>query len=200
MSVLGTAVLGYLIGSLPSANGLARLWGVDLRTSGSGNPGANNARRVGGYTLFLLVLFVEVLKGVLAVVVGQSLAGDLGAVVAGSGAVAGNVYNVWYRFRGGKGLGITLGVLLAAWPTVTPVLLVILGLASAVTRSSGIGTLITLACLIAATLTWEPFGLGTGWGVEDLTTLLVLGLGIPLLICQRHWVDARARLRAPAPL
>ena len=200
MSVLAAALLGYLIGSLPTANGLARLWGVNLRTSGSGNPGANNARRVSGYTLFLLVLLVEVVKGVLAVVVGQSLVGDLGAVTAGSAAVAGNVYNVWYSFRGGKGLGITLGVLLAAWPTVAPVLLVILGLASAVSRSSGVGTLITLACLLAATLTWERIGLGTGWGVEDLTTLLVLGLGVPLLLWQRHWVDARARLRAPAPL
>jgi glycerol-3-phosphate acyltransferase PlsY len=198
--VLVAALLGYGIGSLPTANGLARLWGVNLRMSGSGNPGANNARRLGGLTLFLLVLLVEVAKGMAAVVVGLSMAGDLGAVIAGLGAVSGNVYNFWYSFHGGKGLGITLGVLLAAWPTVTPGALVILGIASAVTRSSGVGTLITLVCLVVATLTWERIGLGTAWGVEDLTTLLVLGLGIPLLLMRRHWADARARLRAPARL
>ncbi|HLF42574.1 MAG TPA: glycerol-3-phosphate acyltransferase [Acidimicrobiia bacterium] len=200
MTALAAALLGYLIGSLPTANGLARLWGVDLRTSGSGNPGANNARRVGGLTLFLVVLVVEAGKGLLAVTVGLTLGGDLGAVSAGVGAAAGNVHNVWYSFRGGKGLGITLGVLLAAWPTVIPVVLVILAIAAAATRSSGIGALVTLACLFVAALTWEWTGLGTGWGVEDVTTLAVLGVGIPLVLWRRHWADAVARLKARAHL
>ena len=200
VSVLVAALVGYLIGSLPTANGLARLWGVNLLVSGSGNPGANNARRLGGRTLFLLVLIAEVTKGMLAVVVGLALAGDLGAVSAGIGAIAGNVYNVWYSFRGGKGLAISLGVLLAAWPTVLPVVLVILGVATAVTRSSGIGTLVTLVCLFAAALIWPVAGLGAAWGVEDLNALLILGVGIPLILWRRHWVDANTRLRAPAPL
>ena len=200
MRILAAALLGYLVGSLPTANGLARLWAIDLRAGGSGNPGANNARRLGGLTLFVLVLLVEVLKGMLAVVLGLSLAGDPGAVIAGLAAVAGNVYNVWYSFHGGKGLAITLGVLLAAWPTVVPFLLVILGIAAVLTRSSGIGTLITLVCLLVAAPTWEWIGLGTAWGAEDLTTLLVLGIGIPATVWQRHLTDARAHLRAPAPL
>jgi len=200
MRLLAAVLLGYLVGSLPTANALARLWGVDLRTGGSRNPGANNARRLGGLPLFLLVLVVEVGKGMLAVVVGLSLAGDPGAVVAGLGAVAGNVYNVWYSFRGGKGLAITLGVLIAVWPTVVPFALVILGVSAALTRSSGIGTLITLLALLVAALAWEPIGLGTAWGVEDLTLLFLLGIGIPLALWQRHFTDARARLRAAAPL
>jgi glycerol-3-phosphate acyltransferase PlsY len=197
---LTAAVLGYLVGSLPTANGLARLRGINLLTGGSGNPGANNARRLGGMTLFFTVLVVEVLKGVLAVAVGMSLAGDWGAVLAGVGAAAGNVYNVWYRFRGGKGLAITLGVLLAAWPTVVPVVLLVLGVTAAITRSTGIGTLVTLVVLSVAGLTWEQLGLGNAWGVEDLSTLLVLGIGIPLILWKPHWRDARARLRAVAPL
>lgn len=200
MTILAAVLLGYLLGSLPTANGLARLWGVDLRTGGSGNPGANNARRLGGTTLFALVLIVEVLKGLTAVVVGISVAGEPGAVVAGLGAIAGNVYNVWYSFHGGKGLAITLGVLLGVWPTVVPLVLVILGIAAGLTRSSGIGTLITLFSLLVAALTWEPIGLGTAWGVNDLTWLLPLGVGIPLALWRRHFADARARLRAPAPL
>jgi len=198
MTVLAAALLGYLIGSLPTANGLARLWGVDLRTSGSGNPGANNARRAGGLPLFFLVLTVEAGKGALAVLSGAYLAGDLGAVAAGVGAATGNVYNVWYSFRGGKGLGITLGVLLASWPTVVPVLLVILAIASVATRSSGIGALVTLASLFVAGLAWGWTGLGTGWGVEEMATLTVLGIGIPLVVWQRHWADAVARLSARA--
>jgi acyl phosphate:glycerol-3-phosphate acyltransferase len=200
VTVLAAALLGYLLGSLPTANGLARLWGVDLRTGGSRNPGANNARRLGGITLFLVVLVVEVVKGMAAVVIGSSLAGDPGAVAGGLGAVAGNVYNVWYSFQGGKGLAITLGVLLGIWPTVVPFALVILALAAALTRSSGIGTLITLACLLIAAVVWEMLGLGTAWGVEDLTLLLVVVLGVALVLCQPHFRDARAHLRAPAPL
>jgi glycerol-3-phosphate acyltransferase PlsY len=200
VKILTAALIGYLIGSLPTANSLARLWGVNLRTSGSRNPGANNARRLGGLTLFVLVLLVEIVKGMLAVVVGLSIAGDLGAVFAGIGAAAGNVYNVWYSFRGGKGLAITLGILVAAWPTVVPFALVILGVVAALSRSSGIGALIALAFLFVASLTWDRIGLGTAWGVEDPMTLVVLGVGIPLILFQPHWVDATARLRSPAPL
>lgn len=200
MKVAAAALLGYLIGSMPTANGLARLWEIDLRTGGSGNPGANNARRLGGMTLFSAVLLVEVLKGILAVLVGMALAGDWGAVFAGIGAATGNVYNVWYRFRGGKGLAITLGILLVAWPTVVPVVLVVLGVSAALSRSTGIGTLVTLACLFVAGLTWTQLGLGTAWGVDDLSTLLILSVGIPLILWKPHWLDARNRLRAAAPL
>ncbi len=200
MRVVAAALLGYLIGSLPTANGLARLRGIDLLTGGSGNPGANNARRLGGMALFTAVLIVEVLKGILAVLVGMALAGDWGAVLAGIGAATGNVYNVWYRFRGGKGLAITLGILLAAWPTVVPVVLVVLGISAALSRSSGIGALVTLVCLFVAGLTWEQIGLGTAWGVDDLSTLLILSTGIPLILWKPHWMDARNHLRAHAPL
>jgi glycerol-3-phosphate acyltransferase PlsY len=200
MTIIAVALLGYVIGSVPTANTLAGFWGVDLRTSGSRNPGANNARRLGGLTLFFLVLIVEIGKGVLAVVVGHSLGGDLGAVTAGVGAAAGNVYNVWYSFRGGKGLAITLGVLLAAWPTCVPLVLLIIGVTTALTQSSGIGALATLVCLFLGAILWERTGLGTAWGVEDTTTLLVLGVGLPMVLWQRHWEDAMNRLRAPAPL
>jgi glycerol-3-phosphate acyltransferase PlsY len=64
-------LVGYLIGSVPTALWLGKLWGVDLRRGGTGNPGANNARRLGGNTLALLVLIVEITKGLLAVVVGS---------------------------------------------------------------------------------------------------------------------------------
>ena len=141
---LVAGLVGYLIGSMPSANGLSKLWGIDLRASGSGNPGANNALRLGGYTLAIAVFLAEMSKGVLAVAVGLALGGELGAVVAGAGAIAGNVYNVWYSFRGGKGLAIAAGVLLAAWPVAFPFLIILAALGAATTRSSGLGTLIAL--------------------------------------------------------
>ena len=135
------AIVGYLVGSLPTANFLGRLWGVDLRSVGTRNPGANNARRLGGSGLAVAILAIELTKGVGAVIVGTALAGDVGAVAAGIGAVAGNVYNIWYRFNGGKGLAISLGVVGAAWPIVLAPVLLVMITTVVVKRSSGAAAL-----------------------------------------------------------
>lgn len=193
------ALVGYLIGSVPTAIWLGRLWGVDLRRDGSGNPGANNARRLGGYTLALLVLIVEIGKGLAAVVVGLVMAGDWGALTAGVAAVAGNVYNVWYRFEGGKGLSISGGVILGLWPAAFPLVVVTLALASALSRSTGIGSLVTLAALLAAALGWGRIGLDDPWGLADPASLVVVVVVIGLVIGPRHWRDARNRVSSPAP-
>jgi glycerol-3-phosphate acyltransferase PlsY len=135
MSLLA-ALIGYVIGSMPTAGLLGRLWGVDLLGEGSGNPGTANALRTSGARLAATVLVVEAAKGYAAVLAGSSIAGETGAMAAGLGAVAGNVYNVWYHFGGGKGLGISLGVLAAAWPAaLVPVLVVLVG-AVLISRSS----------------------------------------------------------------
>jgi glycerol-3-phosphate acyltransferase PlsY len=185
-------IVGYLIGSLPTANGIARLWGVDLRSGGTGNPGTNNARRLGGYGLAGIVLMVEVGKGVLAVFVGFQLGGDLGAALAGIGAVAGNVYNVWYRFRGGKGLGIAGGVLLAIWPLAFPIMVGVLVLATLVTGSSGQGGLIALVGVLILSIVWAVIGWSTGWGVSDTRVLILLSAGFGVTLAPKHLHDARS--------
>jgi acyl phosphate:glycerol-3-phosphate acyltransferase len=197
--VVIAAVAGYLVGSAPTAIWLARLWGVDLTTGGTGNPGANNARRLGGPKLALLVLVVEMAKGVAAVLLGQSIAGEAGALAAGIGAVAGNVYNVWLGFKGGKGLGISGGVLLGLWPAGWPFIVLTLALAAAVTRSTGIGTLITIAALLVGALSWEQTGLENPWGISDPSFLIILAVALAVIVGPKHLVDARRRLSSPAP-
>jgi glycerol-3-phosphate acyltransferase PlsY len=191
------AVIGYLIGSLPTADGLGRLAGVRLRQAGSGNPGANNALLLGGPPLAVAVLLVEVSKGAGAALVGEALASDPGAVVGGLGAVAGNVYNVWYRGRGGKGLGITAGVLLAAWPTVLGPILLVIGVSVLISRSSGLAALISIAALLLMALLWAWRDWATGWGVDNDALLVALAAGIGGLIFDRHWRDSP--LSAPSP-
>ena len=83
------AVVGYLVGSVPTATFLARFRGVDLRSEGSGNPGTVNALRVSGPWLAALILIVEAGKGWGAVWLGNALADETGAIAAGLGAVAG---------------------------------------------------------------------------------------------------------------
>ena len=145
VAAIGAGIVGYLIGSFPTAEWLGKRAAVDLRREGSTNPGANNALRLAGPRLAAAVLTTEMAKGVIAVVAGAALAGDIGAVVAGVGAVTGNVFNSYYGFRGGKGLGISAGVLAAIWPTVLVPVLAVLVITVLITRSSGTATIVTLS-------------------------------------------------------
>lgn len=195
MTVL-VALFGYLIGSIPTAELLGRLRGVDLRSEGSGNPGANNAFRTSGPLLAALVLVVEAAKGYLAVWIGDWLIGDVGAIAGGLGAVTGNVYNVWYRFQGGKGLGISFGVLAGLWPAVLVPVVVVILLSVLLTRSSGIAALVAIASLIVMALLWSGYGWPTG-GVAPTGQLIVLAVGIGLIISWKHWRDTPFTARVP---
>ncbi len=187
---------GYLIGSIPTADMLGRLRGIDLRSQGSGNPGTANALRTSGAWLAAAVLLVEAAKGYLAVLAGGALSDEVGAIAAGLGAVIGNVYNVWYRFRGGKGLGISLGVLAALWPTVLPVIVVVIAIGAVVSRSSAIAALLAIGALIVSAFLWVGNGWVTG-GVEPTGQLMVIAVGLSLIIVWKHWRDAP--FREPAP-
>jgi glycerol-3-phosphate acyltransferase PlsY len=199
MTVVLAALVGYLIGAVPTALWLGKLWGVDLRQGGTGNPGANNARRLGGNTLALLVLIVEITKGLLAVVIGFMIAGQAGGLAAGLGAVTGNVFNVWLGFKGGKGLGISGGVILGLWPAAFPIVVVVIALASALTRSTGMGSLITIGVFLILALIWDRFGLESPWGLDEPRLRVILAVGLGLLVGPKHWKDARRRISSLSP-
>lgn len=190
MTTFGAAVIGYLLGSVPTADWLGRLAGVRLREEGSGNPGANNALRLGGPALAAAVLLVEMAKGMAAVLVGDAVAAEIGAVVGGLGAVGGNVYNIWYRGQGGKGLGISAGVLLAAWPAALAPALVIIAVVAFVTRSSGLAALAAVAGLVAMSFLWMWGDWPTAWGVGNGALLVALAAGLGALVFNRHWRDS----------
>jgi glycerol-3-phosphate acyltransferase PlsY len=115
------AALGYGLGSIPFGLVLTRLAGRgDIRATGSGNIGATNVLRSGAKALAALTLVLDAAKGAAAVLAVALWGGDGAAAiaaVAGLAAVLGHDFPVWLRFRGGKGVATTLGVLLAlAWP------------------------------------------------------------------------------------
>jgi acyl phosphate:glycerol-3-phosphate acyltransferase len=190
------AVLGYLVGSVPTAGWLARTRGVDLRRDGSGNPGTANALRTSGPGLAALILVVEATKGYGAVWLGHVVADENGAITAGLGAVAGNVYNVWYRLAGGKGLGMTLGVLAGLWPWALVPIVVIIALGALLTRSAGIASLLAVAGLIAMSLVWQAMGWESG-GLASPQQLPFVALGIGALISWKHWRDSPLSGRDP---
>jgi len=116
------AVVAYLIGSLPAGYILGRIAGVDIRKVGSGNVGATNVTRVLGKRFGYPVFLVDFLKGFVAVFVSIAIAGtdvsnptsaDISGALGGVFSVLGHSYPVWLRFKGGKGVATSLGVLFA---------------------------------------------------------------------------------------
>ena len=110
---------GYLLGSVPFGLVLARVGGYgDIRKIGSGNIGATNVLRTGNKFLALLTLILDSGKGAAAVLIGGYYFGPDMAVMAGGGAFLGHLFPVYLKFRGGKGVATTLGILIAiSWPT-----------------------------------------------------------------------------------
>jgi len=191
--IAAALAVGYILGSIPTADGLGRLWGVNLREDGSTNPGANNAFRLGGPLLAALVLLIELGKGSAAAVAGLLMADETGAVLAGIAAIAGNVLNIWYGFKGGKGLAIAGGVLLIIWPVMFLPTVFLIVLVAWMTRSSGTAVIVTLGVLNLAALSWMMFDWPVAWGVASDYLLVVFSVGTTSVLWRKHWTDSSIR-------
>ena len=114
-------VLSYLLGAVPTSHWVGKgVYGVDLRTVGSGNLGATNAFRALGWKAALPVVLVDVGKGFVPAWGFPRLdtpgVGGNWALVYGAVAILGHVFSVWVRFRGGKGVATSAGVFLGVAP------------------------------------------------------------------------------------
>ncbi|MBF0406710.1 MAG: glycerol-3-phosphate 1-O-acyltransferase PlsY [Candidatus Riflebacteria bacterium] len=115
-------VLGYFLGSIPSAHWLAKYYyGINIFEHGSGNMGATNIYRVLGSRPFAITLMLDIIKGFLAVLFISRLPHPAEIdipikIIAGSAAVAGHTLSFWVNFRGGKGVATALGVFLGIAP------------------------------------------------------------------------------------
>ena len=114
--LIGTA--SYLFGSVPWAFIIGRINGIDIRKHGSGNPGATNVMRVLGRKWGILCFVLDFLKGLLPVLAVKILTAspdDL-VITAGLAAVAGHIWSVFLKFKGGKGMATGGGVLVGIAP------------------------------------------------------------------------------------
>jgi glycerol-3-phosphate acyltransferase PlsY len=130
-------VIGYLLGSIPFAYLIARLVkGVDIRKVGGGNVGTLNTMREIGPLPGLGVLFADMAKGALAVLIAQWLGLHLYWVfAAGFMAVVGHNWPVWLKFRGGQGLATTMGVLAVLSPIPFAICFAIMMIAISITSN-----------------------------------------------------------------
>jgi acyl phosphate:glycerol-3-phosphate acyltransferase len=190
------SLLAYFLGTLVGSLILGRFRGVDIRKLGSGNAGGTNALRTQGKGFALLVLLIDIGKGVLAVSwlpraslpgIGLDPAVSIGwlTVACGAAAIAGHVYPVWFDFRGGKGAATVLGVVGAMQPWgLIPLLagwLIVVMLSGYV----GLATMLAGICLSVAVAWVEPSN----------TPMLVFSAAAALFIIFTHRSNI-ARMRA----
>lgn len=194
--MIRSIVVGYLIGSIPSADGIARPQGHNLRSSGTGNPGTANAWRVGGKLTAAVVLLIDLAKGAAAALAGDAFAGVGGSIAGGVSAIAGQVLNPWYRFKGGKGLGVTGGVTLVVWPAGLLITLPFIAVSARLLRASG-GALVGLAAYLSGAVVWAANGWDTWWGVPSDDRLVWCALGVVVLTAPKFLGDLTRRRYQP---
>ena len=186
--------IAYLLGSIPSGY-LAGRWlaGIDIREHGSGSTGATNVLRHVGKTPALIVFLVDVFKGSAAVLVAkQLLGGDAHGwlVAAGLLALAGHIWPIWLKGKGGKAVATGLGMLLGLLPAVglasLGIFLLVLSFSRIVSLSS------VVAALALPALIWIA-------GYSQTTAYMGLGVLAALLVVWRHRGNIKRLLAGTEP-
>ena len=176
--------LAYLLGTFPSADLVARRYGIDVTKAGSGNPGASNVIRLVGWKAGVVVLLADAAKGAIAAGVGLVLDGHRGAWILGTAAVVGHVFPVWRRFKGGKGVATGAGVFAVVFPLVTVILAAVWFFVTRVLKKASIASVVV--ALIA------PFAV---WFRDGTTFDIVFVSVVAGLLVLRHASNLRRLVR-----
>jgi glycerol-3-phosphate acyltransferase PlsY len=140
-------LIAYLLGSIPFGVLVAKAYGADLRSKGSGNIGATNALRVLGKKAGALTLLGDMLKGVAAVLIALKFGGYEAGTLAAGAAVLGHDFPIFTGFKGGKGVATSLGTVLALEPFIGLACVGIWLLAFIALRISSVGALAAFTAL-----------------------------------------------------
>ena len=181
--------IAYLLGTISTADiVVSKMSGPDLRTEGSGNPGAANAMKVLGTKAGLVVMAGDISKGVAACAVGGALAGPTGAHLAGTAAVAGHCYPVANGFRGGKGVATSVGQCLATFPAYFAIDIGVAAATAAVPawkQRAFAATLVSSGFWVVGGVVWWAKGWRNLWGPKPTIMLPISALLSSAIIAER---------------
>jgi len=184
----------YLLGSIPFGLLIAKAHGRDLRSIGSGNIGATNVSRALGRRWAGFCFLLDVLKGLVPMLAGGKIISSpptaaelLFVLVVGCSAIAGHIFPIYVKFKGGKGVATSFGVALGLWPYYTicaglsfgiwAVVVLVWRYVSLASIAASIGFPIFLAVAIV---------LIPGWNIGNLWPLLIAATVIPSMVIVRH--------------
>jgi glycerol-3-phosphate acyltransferase PlsY len=197
LRLVAAAALGYLLGTVPSADVVSRLASggrVNLREVGSRNPGAVNAGRALGAPSLRAVVVADVAKAYAGCAAGRAAAGDLGAHVAGVAAVAGHCYPAWNGFDGGKGVATSFGQCLYTFPAAAPLdLALALGVARlpGLRRPGIVSAAVASSSWLVLSFVWWRRRLPNSWGPRPSAALFVANCATAGLVASRFVVAHR---------
>ena len=175
-------IMGYLLGSLPSAFIAGRLLrGVDIREMGDSNMGAANAWRELGARAGIAVLVVDAGKGAAAMLIATVIGVSLPALLfTGLAVVAGHNWPLFLGFRGGKGAATTFGVLLTQLPYPVLILLGVALIPFALTRNVN----------LAGAFLFSPLA-PVAWWLDASGALIAYSILLPCVVGLTHFITTR---------
>ncbi len=217
ISLLVAAILlaSYLLGSIPCGLLISQSQGLDIREHGSRNIGATNVWRVMGKKWGLLAFVGDTAKGWLAVLLGMWLAArwsvtldlphghilppDFAGITAALGCILGHTFPVWLRFKGGKGVATSLGVILGMMPLAALIDFAIWAVVFKVSRYVSLASIVAAGALPVAVIGLMFFGPAQGWGAVHGWGNFYFAVAAAALVIKRHTANLQ-RLRAGTEL
>lgn len=186
--MIAGVIVSYLLGNISPATIMGRIYGVDIRKAGSGNPGTTNTLREIGPKAAAVTLLIDILKGVAGAAIGYALSpGGLWMYVCGTAVFLGHIWPVFYRFKGGKGIATGFGVMLFIDWRLALCLLITAGVGAFISKRMSIGS---VAAAVAVPIL---FGITRGPGFA------VWGAAIGLIIIWRHRGNIQRIIRHEEP-
>lgn len=176
MSYVLIAVIAYCLGSFSTGLLISKNTDVNLREQGSKNTGASNVLRLMGVKAGALTFIGDVIKAILACVIGFWLCGRYGGMLAGLCVILGHNWPIFFGFKGGKGVASSTAVMLVLYPVPALVSYVVAILLIWITKMISVGSMamLILFAAIVCVISWGDW-IACGWA-----------LILAVLCCYRH--------------
>ena len=190
MEVVTLLILSYLTGSIPTSIIVSRMVkNIDIREHGSGNAGATNVYRILGWKYALIVLSLDIFKAwlptaIYATKIFLSISiPDIGfiQILCGFSAVLGHTYPIFSGFKGGKGIGSLIGVLLALFPFAFPLCLIVAIFVVVTTGYVSLGSIFAAISLPIIILILPVLGI-----ITPNLSLVIFSLLVPWFVIYTH--------------
>lgn len=188
---LAALAIGYFLGCFSTGYVVGKKSGIDIRTHGSGNTGATNTLRTLGWKAAALTFFGDCAKTILAIVLANVLFRSSGIDVklvelyAGFGAILGHNFPFYFKFKGGKGIACTAGLVLALFPAAVPVCLAVFVLCIALSKYVSLGSILMAIVLVIQVFLFNFYGV-LGVSETSIVEFDVLVLLLGLLAVFQH--------------
>ena len=191
LRIIFAIIAAYLIGSIPTSYLIGKAMGIDVRKEGSGNVGATNVLRAVGKLPALITLIIDILKGVASVTLlayvffskDLTVSFDHFRVLLGLSAIVGHNWTIFLKFKGGKGVATSCGVMAVLLPAPMAIAVVVFIATLLITRYVSLGSiLLSLTVPISAAI--------IGKDIE----LVILAVIACILISYRHKANIKRLL------